>query len=216
MEARNMIKVLLVDDHILIRKGIALLLTNYPDIEVVGEASDGAEAIQMAEQLEPHVILMDISIPEGIDGLTATVEIKRHQPDIKIIMLTMHNEVIYVHQSIQAGADGYILKNSKGNEMYDAIQAVFTGRKYYEVGIPEEQLEKLSKKTGEDQVDILSPREKEILRLTILGYTNIQIAEKLFISTKTVENHKSNIMQKLEIKTRAELIQYGLVNKYLD
>lgn len=211
-----MIKVLLVDDHILIRKGIALLLTNYPDIEVVGEASDGAEAIQMAEQLEPHVILMDISIPEGIDGLTATVEIKRHQPDIKIIMLTMHNEVIYVHQSIQAGADGYILKNSKGNEMYDAIQAVFTGRKYYEVGIPEEQLEKLSKKTGEDQVDILSPREKEILRLTILGYTNIQIAEKLFISTKTVENHKSNIMQKLEIKTRAELIQYGLVNKYLD
>lgn len=211
-----MIKVLLVDDHILIRKGIALLLTNYPDIEVVGEASDGAEAIQMAEQLEPHVILMDISIPEGIDGLTATAEIKRQQPDIKIIMLTMHNEVIYVHQSIQAGADGYILKNSKGNEMYDAIQTVFTGRKYYEVGLPKEQLEKLSKKTGEDQVDILSPREQEILRLTILGYTNIQIAEKLFISTKTVENHKSNIMQKLEIKTRAELIQYGLVNNYLD
>ncbi|HLR42934.1 MAG TPA: response regulator transcription factor [Pseudogracilibacillus sp.] len=211
-----MIKVLLVDDHILIRKGIALLLTNYPDIEVVGEASDGAEAIQMAEQLEPHVILMDISIPEGIDGLTATAEIKRQQPDIKIIMLTMHNEVIYVHQSIQAGADGYILKNSKGNEMYDAIQTVFTGRKYYEVGLPKEQLEKLSKKTDEDQVDILSPREQEILRLTILGYTNIQIAEKLFISTKTVENHKSNIMQKLEIKTRAELIQYGLVNNYLD
>src|SRR5699024_1045554 len=216
MEARNMIKVLLVDDHILIRKGIALLLTNYPDIEVDGEASDGAEAIQMAEQLEPHVILMDISIPEGIDGLTATAEIKRQQPDIKIIMLTMHNEVIYVHQSIQAGADGYILKNSKGNEMYDAIQTVFTGRKYYEVGLPKEQLEKLSKKTDEDQVDILSPREQEILRLTILGYTNIQIAEKLFISTKTVENHKSNIMQKLEIKTRAELIQYGLVNNYLD
>lgn len=211
-----MIKVLLVDDHVLIRKGIALLLTNYPDIEVVGEASDGAEAIQMAEQLEPHVILMDISIPEGIDGLTATAEIKRQQPDIKIIMLTMHNEVIYVHQSIQAGADGYILKNSKGNEMYDAIQTVFTGRKFYEVGLPEEQLEKLSKKTSGKEVDILSPREQEILRLTILGYTNMQIAEKLFISPKTVENHKSNIMQKLEIKTRAELIQYGLVNNYLD
>lgn len=211
-----MIKVLLVDDHVLIRKGIALLLANYPDIEVVGEASDGAEAIQMAEQLEPHVILMDISIPEGIDGLTATAEIKRQQPDIKIIMLTMHNEVIYVHQSIQAGADGYILKNSKGNEMYDAIQTVFTGRKFYEVGLPEEQLEKLSKKTSGKEVDILSPREQEILRLTILGYTNMQIAEKLFISPKTVENHKSNIMQKLEIKTRAELIQYGLVNNYLD
>lgn len=211
-----MIKVLLVDDHVLIRKGIALLLTNYPDIEVVGEASDGAEAIRLAEQLEPHVILMDISIPEGIDGLTATAEIKRHQPDVKVIILTMHNEVIYVHQSIQAGADGYILKNSKGNEMYDAIQTVFTGRKYFEAGIPEEQLEKLSQQRDMEQVDILSPREQEILKLTMLGYTNIQIAEKLFISSKTVENHKSNIMQKLEIKTRAELIQYGLVNKYLD
>src|SRR5699024_3581980 len=169
MEARNMIKVLLVDDHILIRKGIVLLITNYPDIEVVGEASDGAEEIQMAEQLEPHVILMDISILEGIDGLTATAEIKRNQPDIKIFMLTMHSDVIYVYKYIKAGDYGYILKNSKGNEMYDATQTVFTGRKYYEVGLPKDQLDKLSKKTDEDKVDILSPREQEILRLTILG-----------------------------------------------
>lgn len=109
-----MIKVLLVDDHVLIRKGIGLLLTKYQDIEVVGEASDGAEAIQLAEQLRPNVILMDISIPKGIDGFTSTIEIKKHQPDIKVIMLTMHNELAYIRQAIEVGADGYILKNSQG------------------------------------------------------------------------------------------------------
>src|SRR5699024_3735413 len=143
MEAKKMIKVLLVDDHVLIRKGIELLLTNYNDIKVVGEASDGAKAIQHAEQLNPHVILMDISIPEGLDGFTATTEIKKQLPDTKVIMLTMHNEIIYIHQAIQAGADGYILKNSQGNEVYNAIQTVFSGRKYYEVGLPKEQMEKL-------------------------------------------------------------------------
>lgn len=210
-----MIKVLLVDDHVLIRKGIALLLTNYKDIEVVGEASDGAEAVRMAEQLQPHVILMDISIPKGIDGFTATVEIKKHLPGVKVIMLTMHNELEYIRQAIEVGADGYILKNSQGGDMYQAIQTVYTGRKYYEVGLPEEQLEKLFKNKGKKKAEILSTREQEILRLTILGYSNIQIADQLFISTKTVENHKSNIMQKLNIKTKAELIQYGLANNYI-
>ncbi len=210
-----MIKVLLVDDHVLIRKGIALLLTNYQDIEVIGEASDGAKAIQLAEQLQPNVVLMDISIPKGIDGFTATLEIKKHQPDVKVIMLTMHNEVAYIQQAIEVGADGYILKNSQGSEMYQAIQSVYSGRVYYEVGLPEEQLEKLFKQKGKKKADILSTREQEILRLTILGYSNMQIADQLFISTKTVENHKSNIMQKLNVKTKAELIQYGIANDYI-
>jgi DNA-binding NarL/FixJ family response regulator len=210
-----MIKVLLVDDHVLIRKGISLLLTKHYDIEVVGEASDGAEAIQLVEQLQPNVVLMDISIPEGIDGFTATVEIKKHQPNVKVIMLTMHNELAYIRQAIEVGADGYILKNSQGSEMYEAIQTVYTGRTYYEVGLPEEQLDKLFKQKGKEKKDILSTREQEILRLTILGYSNMQIADKLFISPKTVENHKSNIMQKLNVKTKAELIQYGIANDYL-
>ena len=210
-----MIKVLLVDDHVLIRKGIGLLLTKYQDIEVVGEASDGAEAIQLAEQLRPNVILMDISIPKGIDGFTSTIEIKKHQPDIKVIMLTMHNELAYIRQAIEVGADGYILKNSQGGEMYQAIQAVYTGRNFYEVGLPEEQIEKLYKQKGKKKADILSTRKQEILRLTVLGYSNIQIADQLFISTKTVENHKSNIMQKLNVKTKAELIQYGIANDYI-
>ncbi len=105
-----MIKILLVDDHVLIRKGIALLLGNYPDITVVGEASDGEEAIQLAYQTEPNVILMDISIPNGLDGFTATKEIKKNLPEMKVIMLTMHNEIAYIQQAMEVGADGYILK----------------------------------------------------------------------------------------------------------
>ncbi|MFF5994682.1 response regulator transcription factor [Lysinibacillus sp. KU-BSD001] len=210
-----MIKILLVDDHVLIRKGIALLLGNYPDITVVGEASDGEEAIQLAYQTEPHVILMDISIPNGLDGFTATKEIKKNLPETKVIMLTMHNEIAYIQQAMEVGADGYILKNSQGGEMYEAIQSVYTGRRYYEVGLPQEQIEKLFKKKGKNNPDVLSTREQEIVRLTILGFTNMQIADKLFISAKTVENHKANIMQKLHLKSKAELIQYGITNKYI-
>lgn len=210
-----MINVLLVDDHVLIRKGIALLLENLGDISVVGEANDGEEAIQLAYQTSPDVILMDISIPNGIDGFTATKEIKKNLPDIKIIILTMHNEVAYIQQAIEVGADGYILKNSQGGIMYEGIQAVYNNKTFYEVGLPQEQIEKLFKNKGNQKVDVLSTREQEIVRLTILGYTNVQIAEKLFISSKTVESHKSNIMQKLSLKNKAQLIQYGIANGYI-
>ena len=132
-----MIKILLVDDHVLIRKGIALLLGNNTDIQVVGEASDGEEAIQLAYQTNPDVILMDISIPNGLDGFTATKEIKKNLPEIKVVMLTMHNEIAYIQQAIEVGADGYILKNSQGGEMYEAIHSVYRGNRYYKVGLPE-------------------------------------------------------------------------------
>ena len=210
-----MIKVLLVDDHILIRKGIALLLENHLDISVVGEATDGEEAIQLAYRTSPDVILMDISIPNGIDGFTATKEIKKNLPDIKIIILTMHNEIAYIQQAIEVGANGYILKNSQGGVMYEAILAVHKDQTYYEVGLPKEQVEKLFKNKGNQKGDVLSTREQEIVRLTILGYTNVQIGEKLFISSKTVESHKSNIMQKLKLKSKAELIQFGITNGYI-
>ncbi|NLY78989.1 MAG: response regulator transcription factor [Lysinibacillus sp.] len=210
-----MIKVFLVDDHVLIRKGIALLLENYQDLEVIGEANDGEECLHFLYEQEADVVLMDISIPKGIDGFTATRKIKKEFPKIKIVMLTMHNEIAYIQKAIESNADGYILKNSQANQVYKAIQAVYSGRKYYDVGIPKEQLEKLFKKKGKNKKDVLSSREQEIVRLTILGYTNLQIADKLFISCKTVENHKANIMQKLELKTKAELIQYGITNKYI-
>jgi DNA-binding NarL/FixJ family response regulator len=208
-----MIRVLVVDDHVLIRKGIVLLLENYLDIEVVGEASDGAEAITQAISLNPDVVLMDVSIPNGLDGFTATQEIHKQMPNVKIIMLTMHNEVAYIQKAIAVDAHGYILKNSQGGILYEAIHAVYNGNIYYNVGIPQEQMNKLFEHKGHEDQCILTVREQEIMRLTVLGY--IQIAGQLYISSKTVENHKSNIMQKLDLSNKAELIQYGLANNYM-
>ena len=152
-----MIQVLLVDDHVLIRRGIALLLENHADITVVGEANDGEEAIQLAYQTNPDVILMDISIPKGIDGLTATKEIKKNLPSIKVIMLTMHNEIAYIQQAIEVGADGYMLKNSQGGVMYEAIHAVYHNKPFYEVGLPKEQLDKLFKNKGKKNMMVFMP-----------------------------------------------------------
>lgn len=210
-----MTRVVLVDDHVLIRKGIGLLLGQYEDVEVVGEASDGAEAIQLAHALQPDCIFMDVSIPNGLDGFSAAAEIKKTFPNIKIIMLTMHNEIGYIKRAIDVKVDGYILKNSQGNEMHEAIQQVIRGQTYYDVGLPKEQLDKLFTQKSSKSKELLSTREQEIVRLTILGFTNQEIASQLFISVKTVENHKSNIMQKLELKTKAELVQYGLTNGYI-
>mgnify|MGYP003366889956 CR=1 FL=1 len=211
-----MTRVVLVDDHVLIRKGIGLLLGQYTDVEVVGEASDGAEAIQLAHTLMPDCIFMDVSIPNGLDGFSAAAEIKKTFPEMKVIMLTMHNEIGYIKRAIDVKADGYILKNSQGNEMYEAIQQVMRGQTYYDVGLPKEQLDKLFSQKSSRTKELLSTREQEIVRLTILGFTNQEIASQLFISVKTVENHKSNIMQKLELKSKAELVQYGLTNGYIN
>ena len=210
-----MIKVLIVDDHVLIRKGIVLLLEQYKDIEVVGEAGDGGEAIQLAARTCPDVVLMDISIPNGLDGFTASREIMKLLDNVKVILLTMHNEVIYIQKGIEVGAHGYLLKNSQGGELYDAVRAVRDGKRYFKAGIPEKQLQKLFKQKGKEQRGLLTVREQEIVGLTILGFTNIEIGEKLFISNKTVENHKANIMQKLELKNRSELFQYGLRNGFV-
>lgn len=210
-----MIKVLIVDDHILIRKGIVLLLENYPNIEVVGEAGEGEEAIHLAEAMKPDIVLMDISIPHGLDGFTATQEIKKQLYDVKVILLTMHNEIVYIQKGIDVNADGYLLKNSQGSDLYDAIESVYNGKKYYNVGLPQEQIEKLFNQKGKEQKSVLTMREQTVLRLTVLGYSNIQMAEKLFISSSTVENHKSNIMHKLELKKKSELVQYGLANNFM-
>lgn len=210
-----MIRVVLVDDHVLIRKGIALILEQYKEIDIVGEANDGAEAIQVVHATVPDCVFMDVSIPNGLDGFSAVAEIKKAFPSIKVIMLTMHNEIGYIQRAIELKVDGYILKTSQGNEMYEAIQQVMRGERYYEVGLPKERLEKLFSQKNK-QKELLSTREQEIVRLTILGYTNQEMASQLFISTKTVENHKSNIMQKLELKTKAELVQYGLTNGYIE
>lgn len=208
-----MIKVMVVDDHKLIRRGIVLILEKANDIKVVAEAESGCEAISLAIQTEPDVVLLDISMPNGLDGFSTAEQIMSDNDKIKIIFLSMHEEESYIQRAIHLQGAGYILKNSQSSDLHEAIRTVYNGKKYYKVGIPEEQLEKMFQ--NKDQMEsILTMQERKILRLVILGFRNKEIAEKLYISPKTVENHKANIMKKLELKTKSELIQYGLSNEY--
>ena len=167
----DMIKVLIADDHILIRKGIRLLLETFDDIEVAAEAGDGEEAIRMTGKHQPHVILMDLSMPGGIDGFTAIKEIMKRYPDVKVIILTMHDEEAYIRKAVELQAHGYILKKSRGNELFEAIQSVHKGKRFYRTGIPEDQINKMFKNRGTRR-SILTNREQEIVRLTMLGYSN--------------------------------------------
>ncbi|OZI13234.1 DNA-binding response regulator [Bacillaceae bacterium SAS-127] len=208
-------KVMVVDDHDLIRKGIILLLGNYQDIEVTADAGDGNEALVLAMQTEPDVVLMDISMPNGLDGFTTTRQLLLQQPNIKVVLLTMHDEEAYIRKAIQSGAHGYILKKSQGSELYEAIYHVYHGRCYYNTDLSEAQIEKMMKEK-EKPISPLTLREQEVLRLNVLGYTNKEIAEKLHISAKTVENHKANIMNKLGLKQKHEMIQYGIKNYFSD
>lgn len=204
---------MVVDDHKLIRRGIVLILEKANDIKVVAEAESGCEAISLAIQTEPDVVLLDISMPNGLDGFSAAEQIMSDNDKIKIIFLSMHEEESYIQRAIHLQGAGYILKNSQSSDLHEAIRTVYNGKKYYKVGIPEEQLEKMFQ--NKDQMEsILTMQERKILRLVILGFRNKEIAEKLYISPKTVENHKANIMKKLELKTKSELIQYGLSNEY--
>lgn len=209
-----MIKLLIVDDHTLIRKGLVLLLEAYKDLKIVGEASTGDEAILLTASNNPDVILMDISMPGGLDGLTSTEEMMKLNKNCKVILLSMHDEEIYIQKAIELNIHGYVLKRSQGGELYKAIQAVYSGQRYYDVGIPSVQINRMLQSRNKPS-SILSTREKEIVRLTILGFTNKQISEKLIISPKTVENHKANVMKKLNFKSKSDLIQYGITNNYI-
>jgi len=207
-------KIMIVDDHVLIRKGIRLLLEEFPDVEVVAEASDGSEAITLAIKHRPDIVLMDLSMPDGLDGFTASKTILTEVKNTKIILLTMHDEEIYVREALENQLHGYLLKNSEANELYEAMQRVMKGEMFYRTKIPETQLKKLME--GRKKKSVLTQREKEIVRLTSLGYTNMQIANQLNISPKTVENHKANIMQKLNLKDKHELIKYAIKNHFVD
>lgn len=210
-----MIRLLICDDHAVVRSGLSMLLHGRNDIEVIGEASEGDEAIELSQKLKPDVVLMDLSMPHGKDGMTATTELKKLMPDVAILILTMHDDDEYLFRAIQIGASGYILKNAPHDELLQAIQSVAKGDAYlYPTATKRlmgEYLEKL--RTGSDAAtpyDTLSDREREILSWLAKGYSNKEIAESLFISVKTVESHRSKLMEKLGLKTRPELIKFAL------
>jgi two-component system, NarL family, response regulator NreC len=208
-----LIRILLCDDHAVVRMGLNMLLNARPNMEVVGEASEGNEGIQKAEELKPDVVLMDLSMPHGKDGLSATSELKKILPDTSILVLTMHDDEEYLFRAIQAGASGCILKSAPHEELLQAIECVAKGNAYLYPSATKRLMEEYlshMKQDGSDSYSLLSDREKEVLTLIAKGYSNKEIAEKLIISVKTVETHKSKVMEKLQMKTRPELVSYAL------
>lgn len=204
------IRVLIADDHTIVRSGVRLLLEAEPDIKVIGEALDGREVVAMAETLQPDIILMDIAMP-GVDGLEATRQIKDRWPEIEILVLTMHRSDEYFFEMLRQGASGYVLKGADPGELIKAVRVVARGEVFLYPTMAQKLLKDyLGRVGGADQTGPqLSPREEQILRLLTEGYSNKEIAEKLVISPSTVYTHQGNLMIKLGLNNRRELIQYG-------
>lgn len=208
-----MIKILLVDDHAVVRMGLTMLLNKNPEMEVIGEASEGNEGIKKALKLKPDVVVMDLSMPHGKDGLSATTELKKLMPNVNILILTMHSDEEYLFRAIQAGASGCILKSAPHDELMSAIEAVSIGDAYLHPSATKRLMEEYlggMKQDSSNTYNLLSDREKEVLTLIAKGYSNKEIAEQLVISVKTVETHKGNLMEKLQMKTRPELVEYAV------
>jgi two-component system response regulator NreC len=207
------IRVFLAEDHTIVRKGIRSLLNGQPDIEVVGEAANGRDAVEQVETLQPDIVLMDITMPE-LNGLEATRRIKKEHPHIKVLVLTMYTNEEYIHQLLQAGASGYLDKHTAPNELVLAIQSVNRGDPFLSPSISktiiEEYLRQSDDTHPEDNYDKLSSREREVLQLLAEGHSYKDVAEKLQISVKTVGVHRINIMEKLTISNSAELVKYAI------
>ncbi|MBI4380337.1 MAG: response regulator transcription factor [candidate division NC10 bacterium] len=207
------IRVLLADDHAVLRSGLRLLLNAQPDIEVVGEAANGAEAMAKARALLPDVILMDLTMP-GIGGLEATGRIKSENPGVRVLVLTMHDDPSYLRQLLQAGASGYVLKKSADADVLSAIRAAYRGEVFLDsslVGtLVDEVIRPVRCARPRDSFETLSDREREVLKWVARGYTNQEIAEKLFLSVKTIETYRARLAEKLGLRGRAELVRFAI------
>ncbi|MCM3782225.1 response regulator transcription factor [Neobacillus mesonae] len=213
------IKVLIVDDHAVVRSGIRAVLDTKQGIKVVGEAADGRSCIKQALELVPDLVLMDLSMPNGRDGLYTTTELLQSLPEVKVIILTMHNEEQYLFRALKAGASGYVLKSAPITELVTAIRQVHQGMVYLQPADTKKVIQAYLHGHSEEYLDrfeTLTEREKEIFTLTAKGYTNKEIAELLTISVKTVENHKGNIMEKLQIGNRRELLEFAFKRGLID
>ena len=213
-------KIVLAEDHTILREGLRALLSSDPDLEIVGEAEDGQEAIRCVEKLKPNLVLMDLSMPR-MNGMDAIREIKKRSPQTRILVLTVHKTDEYIVATLQAGADGYVLKDSTNAELKMAIKNVFSGKFYLSPGISarviEGFLENKRPQRAATPWDSLTAREKGILKLIAEGYKNKNIADFLCISVKTVEKHRANLMQKLDLHSVSALttlaIEKGLITK---
>jgi NarL family two-component system response regulator LiaR len=212
------IRILLADDHTILRNGIRALLEDEPGMRVVGEAEDGRAAVGLACQLKPDVLIMDIAMPL-LNGLEASRQIKQQCPEVKVLILTMHDNEEYIRQVLEAGAMGYILKDAAARELISAIRTVYRGEAVLSPAVTRLVIEDYLRWGGvrpQEEANGLSPREREVLQLIAEGYTNKQIAEILSISVKTVQAHRNNLMQKLDLHDRGELIKYAIQKKIIE
>jgi two-component system NarL family response regulator len=217
----NPIRVLIVDDHALFRRGLEMVLAAEPDIEVVGEAGDGAEAVRMASDLAPDIVLMDVQMPRG-GGIDATSAIKQTVPSAKIVMLTVSDEEEDLYGAIKAGAMGYLLKEISIDEVADDIRSVYNGQSLISPSMASKLLSEFASmiKNKDDRPQLPTPRltdrEMEVLRLVAKGLNNRDIAKQLFISENTVKNHIRNILEKLQLHSRMEAVVYAVREKLLE
>ncbi|MFC5046850.1 response regulator [Aquimarina hainanensis] len=210
------IKILIVDDHVLFLQGITSLIKGKENIDIRGTATNGKELLFLLEKEVVDMIILDIGMPE-MDGIEVSKVIKKKYPEVKILIISTHNNVQMISRLIRIGVDGYLLKNTEKREMYRAIDQVYSGASFFSAEIIRRQKENEGKLKKERQsVTELSKREKEILRLIAQGYTTIEISEKAFISQNTVNTHRRNLLSKLQVKNTAGLVKYAVENGFLD
>lgn len=209
-------RILLADDHGVVRKGLRFLLESEPGLEVVGEAADGRQAVDLAAELKPDIIVMDIAMPR-LNGIEATRQIVRDRPETAVIMLSMHSDEEYMVRTLAAGAKSYLLKDSAEGELVQAIHSVSDGKPYFSPAIAKTLLEDyvrhLQQRGLTDSYDLLTDREREVLQLLAVGKTNKEIATILDLSPYTVETHRNHIMQKLDLHNTAEIVLYAVRKK---
>lgn len=212
------LRIVIADDHGTVRDGIKLILDSQEDMEIIGEAEDGHRCVELARELKPDIVVMDISMPK-LNGLKAAAQLKRVAPEVKILTLTRHTDDAYLQELLQAGVSGYALKQSVSSELIRAVRSIAAGEDYLDPAITNKVLRiytrKFSSLRGETAGQPLTDRESEILRYIALGYSNREISEQMGISVKTVEAHKANSMKKLNISTRREIISYAILQGWM-
>lgn len=210
-----MIRVLVVDDHAVVRSGLRLLIDAEADMETAGEAGSVRDAIFEARSTNPDLVLMDVTMP-GESGLEGVPKLLHEHPAVKILILSMQDDPRYVREAFAAGASGYVLKEAADSEVVNAIREVADGGRYVHPELGARLIAADAEAARQAEEDPLSEREREVLRLLALGYTNQEIAKQLFISVRTAETHRAHVMQKLRLSTRAELVSYALANGLLE
>lgn len=209
-----MIRVLLADDHTIVRQGLKLILGSYDDLEVVGEAANGNEAVELARKLHPDIVLMDVAMPD-LNGIEATKRMVQADPRLKVLVLSMHKEGVYVREILRAGARGYILKDAIDTELLNAVRSVAHGDGYISPAVSGALLSDYRKNVT-DPLDLLTNREREVLKLIAEGKTNKEIATSLNLSVYTVDSHRGKVMEKLNLHSTGELVRFAIKHGVVD